>query len=144
VLHQCGDPECPYCLGLGHIASIERINMVNDDSTPGSLTPTIQGLVYTSDSKLLSMESSHTKVRDYILITTWDSNGYPVDIQGVFEVCDVVPIRDTNGGTMYCINFVKQRADMTLSANRYIKALSVNAKSTLSKGGTCIWPVAVQ
>ena len=147
TLHQCGDPKCPTCFGMGHVTSIEKRRTIlyngSSSSDANSIKPSETGLLHSTGNVLYTKEEVLSKERDFIFITTWDSMGFPVQILKVFEIVNAQPVRDTKGKTAFCANYTKLRTDMTLTANKYVNSLGSNAKLLLSKGKRYLWPITV-
>lgn len=143
-LNKNGDPDCPLCFGSGHFASLEKISAIESSDRPYRYENYLKG----TDIGTMEQENDIyyiqypfvPKERDYILKTTWDKYGNPVDIIQVGEILSIYEMRGDNGRVELngCVTF--SRPELIPIFNKTLKSLPKKALIPLLNGGKTIWP----
>ena len=143
-LDKTGDPDCPYCLGSGFFASIEKVKAIESSNSAYSSTNSIAQLpIGITDQKNEVYYIKHDatpKERDYLLKVTWDKRGMPVDIVKVLEIVNVYEMRGDHGRVELTGCLVDNRTDMVKAFASVLRKLPLASVQYLAIGGRSIWP----
>ena len=144
-LNKNGDANCPYCLGTGHLASIQKIKTIESSNGPYSDANSLQKLnIGVSDKKneiYYIRQQYNPKERDVIIKVTWDKNGYPVDILKVLEIKNVWEMRGDNGRIEVNGCVINDRTDLVSPYKKYLKNIPKKALKAIVNGDKSIWPL---
>ncbi len=144
-LNKTGDPDCPLCHGSGHFASIEKVKVrESSNSAYSSTSSIIQTNIGVTDQKneIYYIRQQYTpKIRDFILKTTWDKRGNPIDIIQVLEITNIYEMRGNDGRVELNGCLINDRTDLVTSYNQALKRLPFKAIAELLRGGKYIWPI---
>lgn len=146
-LEKTGSPDCPYCMGSGFFASIQKVQAIESSNSAYSSTNSLQQLpIGVTDQKNEVYYIRHEinpKERDFLLKVTWDKQGKPVDIVKVLEITNVYEMRGDNGRVELAGCLINNRTDMVRTFTKVLRKLPPASVHHLSKGGKSIWPSKV-
>lgn len=143
-LDKTGNPDCPYCMGSGFFASIEKVRAIESSNSAYSSTNSIAQLpIGVTDQKNEVYYIGHEvtpKERDYLLKVTWDKKGRPTDIVKVLEIVNVYEMRGDSGRVELTGCVINDRTDMVKTFSKVLRQLPPASVQYLAIGGRSIWP----
>lgn len=146
-LDKIGKPDCPYCMGSGFFASIQRVRAIESSIRPymneNSIIQTPIGVTDQKHEVYYIRHHDTPKERDYLLKVTWDKFGNPIDIVKVLEIKNVYEMRGDNGRLELTGCVVSDRTDMVRTFAKVLQQLPKSSVRHLSTGGKSIWPSKV-
>lgn len=144
-LNKNGDANCPYCLGTGHLASIQKIKAIESSNSPYSTNSSLLrqniGVTDQKNEIYYIRQQYNPKERDVIIKVTWDKHGYPIEIQKVLEIQNVWEMRGDNGRNELNGCVINNRTDLVNSYQKYLNNIPKKALELIVNGEKSIWPL---
>lgn len=145
-LNKNGDAKCPYCLGTGHLASVQKIKAIESSnirpySEESSLFKRNIGVTDQKSEIYYIRQQYNPKERDLILKVTWDKYGNPVDIIKVLEIINVYEMRGDNGRIELNGCVINNRTDLVTPYKKYLSILPKKIIRQINIGEKGVWPL---
>lgn len=144
-LNKTGDAKCPYCLGTGHLASVQKIKAIESSNSAysnlNSLLKTSIGVTDQKNEIYYIRQQYNPKERDLIIKVTWDKYGNPVDIVKVLEITNVYEMRGDNGRVELNGCVINNRTDLVTPYKNYLKILPRKIIRQINIGEKGVWPL---
>lgn len=144
-LNKCGDPKCKKCFGSGFFSSLQKIKVLvagnSPYAEPNRLNKQPIGVTAQKNEIVYIQQQFNPHERDVILKVTWDKQGFPVDIQNVYEIVSVRDMRGDSGRNELNGCTINNRTDMVTEYQAMLRTASRKALYEMVKGGKGIWPM---
>lgn len=144
-LNKTGEADCPYCLGTGYLASVQKIKAIESSNSAYADTSSIGkrpiGVTDMKNEVYYIRYQYNPKERDIILKVTWDKNGRPVDILKVLEITNVYEMRGDNGRVELNGCVINNRTDLVVPYRKYLSVIPKKLLYQISNGDKSVWPL---
>lgn len=139
-LHRDGNRKCKICGGSGKISSIEKIDVVHQNSDKDSnLKFTELGLSVANTVVFYINRKHFPKVQDQIFIVGYDNKGIPIDIKKSCTIVAVLEVRGDKGRTELFKVYAKYSPSKIEVDQRRLNSIPLEHKKRIADGKRYVW-----